>query len=46
MVFLANFFVFDIRHDNLFSTPEPMKVIFDYMPVVAAPTKLKGFAIF
>ena len=40
-----NFYVFDTRHHQNYSSAQPIKVKFDFMPAVPAATNLIGNAL-
>ena len=40
-----NLYVFHIRHHHEYSSPQPIKVSFDYRPAVPAATNLIGYAL-
>ena len=40
-----NFYVFDIKHHQDFSSAQPIKVTFDFRPAVPAATNLIGYAL-
>ena len=42
---LVIIYVFDIHHRRYFSTPQPIKVIFDLRPVFPAATNLIGYSL-
>ena len=42
---LVIFYVFDIRHHQIFSAAQPINVRFDFRPAAAAATNLVGYAL-